>query len=161
MHAIALWTKQEHNPTTKSMIRLWVVFLLACVAAPFARADSLPGPIPAEVIKIVDGDTIKVRATIWVDQTVVISVRLRGIDAPELFRPKCPAEKRLARSAKASVAASSPVGSLVMLTNVTRDKYGGQVVASVTTSDGETLAARLLAQGQAIVMGDDKPWCGV
>ena len=138
-----------------------VVFILAVTTALFARADGLPGPIPAEVIKIVDGDTIKVRATIWVDQTVEVSVRLRGIDAPELFRPKCPAEKVLARTAKASVAASSPVGSLVTLTNITRDKYGGRVVASVVTSDGETLAARLLAQGQAIVMGAQKPWCSL
>ncbi|MDJ0921407.1 MAG: thermonuclease family protein [Henriciella sp.] len=126
-----------------------------------ARADQLPGPVPAEVIKIVDGDTIKVRATIWVDQTVEVSVRLRGVDAPELYRPKCAAEKSLARLAKASVAASAPLGSQVTLTGITRDKYGGRVVATVVTSDGETLAARLLAQGQAIAMGTRKPWCGV
>ncbi len=143
------------------MFRSSVVFLILLSGALKVHGDALPGPIPAEVIKIVDGDTIKVRATIWVDQTVEVSVRLRGIDAPELFRPKCPAEKILARSAKASVAASSPVGSMVSLSNITRDKYGGRVVASVMTSDGETLAARLLAQGQAIAMGDEKPWCSV
>jgi len=143
------------------MFRFMVVFLWLSIFPLLVRADGLPGPIPAEVIKIVDGDTIKVRATIWVDQTVEVSVRLRGMDAPELFRPKCPAEKALARIAKASVAASSPVSSLVTLTNITRDKYGGRVVASVVISDGETLAARLLAQGQAIVMGAQKPWCSL
>ncbi|MEM9939457.1 MAG: thermonuclease family protein [Pseudomonadota bacterium] len=135
--------------------------MIASLGLPIAAADQLPGPIPAEVIKIVDGDTIKVRATIWVDQTVEVSVRLRGVDAPELYRPKCAAEKSLARLAKDSVAASAPLGSRVTLTGVTRDKYGGRVVASVVTSDGETLAARLLAQGQAIAMGSTKPWCGV
>lgn len=143
------------------IFRVLVVFPAIFLTILPVQADRLPGPIPAEVIKMIDGDTIKVRATIWVDQTVVVSVRLRGIDAPELFRPKCQAEKTLARTAKASVAASSPVGSMVTLSNVTRDKYGGRVVASVTTSDGETLAARLLAQGQAIVMGTEKPWCAV
>lgn len=138
-----------------------VAFLVLGFTQVSIHADPLPGPIPAEVIKIVDGDTVKVRAHIWVDQTVEISVRLRGIDAPELYRPKCAAEKALARTAKASVAASSPVGSTVTLSDITRDKYGGRVVASVTTSDGETLAARLLAQGQAIEMGAPKPWCGV
>ena len=122
-------------------------------------SDPLPGPIDAEVIKVVDGDTIKVRANIWVDQTVIVSVRLRGVDAPELYRPKCPAEKELARTAKAAVNASTPVGSTVRLTQITRDKYGGRVVAYVQTNDGETLGARLVAQGQAIAMGAEKPWC--
>lgn len=141
------------------MFRLLVVFLLSALAAPNSMADSLPGPIPAEVVRIIDGDTIRVKAKIWVDQTVEVSVRLRGIDAPEIFRPKCDAERALARTAKASVAAAAPVGSQVTITNITRDKYGGRVVASVITTDGETLAARLLAQGQAIPEGGPKPWC--
>lgn len=126
-----------------------------------AFADVLPGPIPAEVIKVVDGDTIKVRATIWVDQTIEVSVRLRGIDAPELYRPKCAAEKLLARQAKAAVNASSPVGSTVTLSRITRDKYAGRVIASVETQTGAPLSERLLANGQAIVYGAPKPWCPI
>ena len=141
------------------MFRLLVAFCLGCVPISAASAQDLTGPISAEVLKIVDGDTIKVRATIWVDQTVEVSVRLRGIDAPELYRSKCDAEKRLARAAKASVSATSPVGSIVQLSNIKRDKYGGRVIASVSTDDGETLASRLLAQGNAIAYGAPKPWC--
>lgn len=141
------------------MVRLLVVFLSLVLTAPATSADRLPGPIPAQVVRVVDGDTIRVKAKIWVDQTVEVSVRLRGIDAPEIFRPKCDAEKVLARTAKASVAAAAPVGSQVKITDITRDKYGGRVVASVITTDGETLAARLLAQGQAIPEGVPKPWC--
>lgn len=137
-----------------------LVALLAVLGLPLTGyCDPLPGPIDAEVIKVVDGDTIKVRANIWVDQTVIVSVRLRGVDAPELYRPKCKTEKILARSAKASVNASTPVGSTVRLTQITRDKYGGRVVAYVQTNDGENLGARLIAQGQAIAMGGEKPWC--
>jgi len=126
------------------MFRLLVVFCFA-----------------AEVIKVVDGDTIKVRAMIWVDQTVEVSVRLRGIDAPELYRPKCEAEKALAREAKAAVNAASPVGSTVTLSRISQDKYGGRVIAAVTTNEGEALSERLLAQGQAIAYGGPKPWCSV
>ncbi len=143
------------------MFRVSLLLLFGFLAHPMAMADSLTGPIRAEVLKIVDGDTIRVRAMIWVDQSVEVSVRLRGVDAPELFRPKCPAEKALAYAAKAAVAASAPVGSTVNLTGITRDKYGGRVVASVVTDDGETLAERLLAQGQGIAYGAPKPWCGV
>jgi endonuclease YncB( thermonuclease family) len=141
------------------MFRPLVAFCFGFVPICTASADDLAGPISAEVLKIVDGDTIKVRATIWVDQTVEVSVRLRGIDAPELYRPKCDAEKRLARIAKASVSTTSPVGSIVQLSNIKRDKYGGRVIASVSTDDGETLASRLLAQGNAIAYGAPKPWC--
>lgn len=142
------------------MFRFLIVFINILLTIPAALADPIPGPVPAEILRVVDGDTVKVRATIWVDQTVEVSVRLRGIDAPEIYRPKCEAEKALARTAKASVAAVAPAGAQVTITNITRDKYGGRVVATVITQDGETLAERLLAQGQAIPDGVPKPWCG-
>ena len=142
------------------MFRAVVAFFFLIEASSAARADTLAGPISAEVVKVIDGDTIKVRATIWLDQTVVVSVRLRGIDAPELYRPKCEAEKVLAKSAKDSVVSSTPAGSLVTLTDISRDKYGGRVVASVTTARGETLSSQLLARGEAIPIGGPKPWCG-
>lgn len=141
------------------MFRFMVAFCIGFVPITAALADDLQGPVSAEVLKVVDGDTIKVKATIWVDQTVEVSVRLRGIDAPELYRPKCSAEKALARDAKAAVIATSPVGSRVTLSDIKRDKYGGRVIASVQTSDGEGLSERLLAQGQAIAYGARKPWC--
>lgn len=143
------------------MHKLILLSLAAFGLAPASYADRLPGPIPAEVIRVVDGDTIKVRAMIWVDQTVEVSVRLRGIDAPELFRPKCSAEKSLGYSAKQAVSHVAPVGSQITLSEVTRDKYGGRVVATVGIGAGKTLGGYLLANGQAIVMGDKKPWCGV
>lgn len=141
------------------MFRLLVAFCFGFVLILDARSDDLAGPISAEVLKIVDGDTIKVRAMIWVDQTVEVSVRLRGIDAPELFRAKCPAEKLLAKTAKASVTAATPVGSIVKLSNIKQDKYGGRVIASVASNEGEGLSERLLAQGNAIAYGAPKPWC--
>ncbi len=49
------------------------------------------------------GGTVKMRAYIWVDQELIVSVRVAGIDAPELFRPKCAAEKLKASAAKAFV----------------------------------------------------------
>ncbi|MEO1643465.1 MAG: thermonuclease family protein [Pseudomonadota bacterium] len=142
------------------MFRFLVVSCIVFSLTIPARGETLPGPIEAEVIRIVDGDTIKVRATIWVDQTVEVSVRLRGIDAPEIYRPKCEAEKALARTAKQLVAAAAPVGSQVLISDISRDKYGGRVVANILISDGETLAERLLAQDQAIPDGAPKPWCG-
>ena len=65
--------------------------------------DRIDGPVPATVDRVVDGDTVRVRARIWPGHEVNVSVRIADIDAPELFRPKCPAEKAKARLAKAFV----------------------------------------------------------
>ncbi|MEM7765950.1 MAG: thermonuclease family protein [Pseudomonadota bacterium] len=144
-------------------LRTWIKPALSglailAISAPAALADApLPGPIPADVIRVVDGDTIKVRAQIWVDQSVEVSVRLAGIDAPEIYRPRCEAEKAPARAAKAAVAAQ--VGERVFLRDIRMGKYAGRVVADTILSDGESLSARLLAQGHAIPDGADKPWC--
>ncbi len=48
---------------------------------------------------------VKVRVGVWIDLELVVSVRVAGIDAPELFRPKCEAERRRARAAKTFVEA--------------------------------------------------------
>lgn len=133
-----------------------LVAFLSCASVAFADA-ALPGPVPADVIRVVDGDTIKVRARIWVDQSVEVSVRLAGIDAPEIFRPRCDAEKAPGRAAKAAVAAQ--VGETVYLRDIRNGKYAGRVVADAILTDGESLSARLLAQGHAIPDGAEKPWC--
>ena len=44
--------------------------------------------VNATVLRIIDGDTIHVRATIWPRQTWNGNIRLRGIDTPELRGPK-------------------------------------------------------------------------
>ena len=78
--------------------------------------------------------------------------------APELFRPQCEAERALARRAKAFVGAKIGVG--VILLEIERDKYGGRVVARLETAEGEDVGAALLAEGLAVEMGGDDPWCG-
>lgn len=130
------------------------------LAAPLpAAAGDIAGPVSATVERVVDGDTVRVSAQIWVDQLVLVSVRLRDVDAPELFRPQCPAEKERAREAKAYVEAMLGAGE-VSLSDVAHDKYGGRVVARLVTASGEDVGAALLAEGLAVATGDADPWCG-
>ena len=76
---------------------------LAQAAAPLARADdaALPGPVPAELVSVIDGDTIAVRAHIWPGHVVETRVRLDGVDTPEIRRPACEAEREAGREAAA------------------------------------------------------------
>lgn len=135
---------------------LWFALAVRYVFA----AEVLPGPIPAKVVRVLDGDTINVRARIWFDQDVVVAVRLLGVDAPEI-KGKCPAEVAMAREARAFVLSVAPVGSTVLLRGVRPDKYAGRVDASVEVSAERDLAETLLAAGLARLYAGGKRggWC--
>lgn len=132
---------------------LWLAGAPAALAGP-----EIAGPIAAQVERVIDGDTVRVTARIWVDQVVAVSVRLRNVDAPELFRPQCEAEKSRARDAKAFVETLLG-GQAVALRDIEHDKYGGRVAARIETAGGVDVGAALLSEGLAVSSGDDDPWC--
>lgn len=125
-----------------------------------ADEEKLPGPIPARVIRVVDGDTIVVRARIWLGQDVETSVRLSGIDTPEK-RGKCESERQSALEAEALTASRAAIDSMVMLHDVIADKYGKRVVARIVTADGTDLGRALIAAKLARPYdgGHKTPWC--
>ncbi|RJF89633.1 nuclease [Oleomonas cavernae] len=123
-------------------------------------ADAMPGPFTADVLEVVDGDTLEVRVMIWLGQEVVTRVRLVGIDTPEL-RGDCDDEKRKAAAAR-DLLARLVAGGTVTLRDVRYDKYGGRVLALVSTADGRALTDQLIAAGLARPY-DGKArvgWCG-
>lgn len=120
---------------------LAVLLLASAVEA----KDVLSGPVEAEVIRVVDGDTLAVRARIWLGQTVEVDVRLAGIDAPEM-KGKCPRERARAEAARAYLARLAE-GKPVRLTHVTRDKFGGRVIANVASDEAPDLGAALRTRG--------------
>ena len=85
--------------------RLWSVAGLAgllvaavsgqAVLAPTPQrivSEGLEGPVKATVERVIDGDTIEVRAFIWLGQSLLIRVRIDGVDAPEL-EARCSQER--------------------------------------------------------------------
>ncbi|GEO80746.1 thermonuclease family protein [Pararhodospirillum oryzae] len=134
---------------------------LAGAASPEWRARPIPGPIEAQVLRVIDGDTVEVQALIWPDHQVITAVRVEGIDTPER-RGKCPAERALAEQATARVAALvTAAGAGVRLWSVRNGKYAGRVVAAITLPDGQDLAGLLIAEGLARPYGGEarRPWC--
>jgi endonuclease YncB( thermonuclease family) len=123
-----------------------------------AVASSIAGPVAATVERVIDGDTVRVSARIWVGHTVSVSVRIAGVDAPEIFRPRCAAEKDRAREAKAFVETLLGDGD-VTLHGVVNDKYGGRVVASIETAEGADVGDALLEEGLAVAEGEAERWC--
>ena len=130
----------------------------AAVLADGAR-EAIAGPIAAEVVDVVDGDTLRVRARIWLGQEVTTLVRLDGVDAPELAA-SCDSGRRLARRAREFVRAR--IGR-VALTDIQFGKYAGRVVARVALADDEDLAGALIGAGlgRPYAGGSRASWCAV
>lgn len=137
------------------------ILVLALGKAAWA-GEILPGPVMAEIVRVIDGDTLLVTAHPWLGVMVTTRVRLGGVDTPERGgRAGCPAESALAERAGAAVRAALPEGSVVSLSGIRSDKYGQRVVASVTLADGRDLSDLLLEAGYAVAYdgGRKRSWC--
>jgi endonuclease YncB( thermonuclease family) len=134
---------------------------VALAATPVLAAERLPGPFTAEVVRPVDGDTLEVRVAVWLGMELTTSVRIRGIDTPEMHG-RCDREKQMAEQAKRVLA--SETTPRVVLRNVSGDKYFGRVEADVTTLPDELdLARAMLASGLARPYDGRQrgDWCGL
>jgi endonuclease YncB( thermonuclease family) len=134
--------------------------LLLCVALfHLTTAEtSFEGPVRAQVVRVIDGDTFDASARIWLGQAIEIRVRIMGIDAPELHAG-CDAERQRAEAAR-DFLAKRIEGSEVKLTSVRYDKYGGRVDASVADEGGDVARAMLKAHmAHSYEGGRRASWC--
>src|SRR4051794_22304064 len=78
-----------------------------------AAAEMLAGPYVGAVERVVDGDTIAVKVTVWLEQDLRVLVRVRGIDAPEVHG-RCADERERAGAATAELARLVAGGAVVL-----------------------------------------------
>jgi micrococcal nuclease len=144
--------------------RLAVVVMCLSLSHPSAIAaneidHTLPGPLRAEVLRVLDGDSMRVRVQIWLGQNIETTVRIEGLDTAEL-RGRCERERDLAYAAKnrlAELVGHEPI----MLYNIRSDKYGGRVIADVFTTSNLPVAKNLIAEnlGRPYAGGKRQSWC--
>jgi len=141
-------------------MRSLIVIICAALIAFAVRAETLPGPINARVIRVLDGDTLEVTVKIWFDQEVTTRIRLTGVDTPEI-KGKCQQEITKALAAKKFTETIVPVNSHVTLYTLRPDKYAGRTDAGVALSNGADLAQALISNGFARPYkgGARKSWC--
>jgi endonuclease YncB( thermonuclease family) len=126
-----------------------IVMLLALLQPGTGDAGQyIEGPVMAEVVRVIDGDTVLVEAMPWPDHRINTYVRLRGIDTPEL-KSSCPAFREAARKAQDQLKSLMSDQQQVELTEISGDKYFGRVVATLVLADGRRPAELLLEQGLA------------
>ena len=115
---------------------------------------------PAEVIRIIDGDTFEARVRVWPGLDIDTKVRLRGVDAAELHA-RCASELEQAQAARAALEKILSDGG-VTISRVGVDKYGGRVDATIATRGTADVSAALLNGGFARAYDGGKrgSWCG-
>jgi len=128
--------------------------------APAAQSATVRVAHPAEVLRVIDGDTFEARINLWPGLDITTRVRLRGIDAPEL-KARCGEERTKAEAARDALRAMLDQGE-VGISHVTLDKYGGRVVADASTQGTPDVSSALLGAGHARRYGGGHRdgWCG-
>ena len=102
----------------------------------------------AEVIKIIDGDTIKAKVDLGFSVHVVENLRLFGLNAPEHGSPEGDAATEWLK-------VQLPIGSTIIVkTQKDKTEKFGRMLASVVLSNGTDLNSALIASGHA------KSWDG-
>lgn len=127
-------------------------------------ANQIAGPVSAELVEVIDGDTIAVRAHIWLGHYVETRVRLEGVDTPETRRPDCEAERAAGHEATAFTRAWLSARSDIQLYDVRLGSFAGRVIADMRASATDTpepasLSDALLAADLAAPYGEEGPWC--
>ena len=126
------------------------------------RQDKLQRAVRAQIIKVVDGDTVQVRAEIWPNQYVITDIRIGGIDTPEKGgRAGCPQEAARAKEASA-LSGRMLDNKTVEVSNLQFEKYGGRLLGDVAVG-GRDVAQTLIAQGYAKPYdgGKKSSWCAL
>lgn len=98
--------------------------------------------VPAVVDRVVDGDTVYVTLDLGWHISLYSSLRVAGIDCPELPTPAGVA-------ARDRAVVLLPVGLPVTVVSHKLDKYG-RVLATVLMPGGESFGERMVHEGHAI-----------
>lgn len=122
-------------------------------------AATAPDSHRAQIVRVIDGDTVEARIAIWIGQEIVTKIRLRGIDAPELAGA-CAQERERAEAARERLRGLVQ-GQPVIVSAVGPDRYFGRVVARIASPSGQDLGQQLLGEGLARPYrgGRRESWC--
>ena len=113
--------------------------------------DSLPvtyGPYRCVVERVVDGDTVHCLVSLGLDQYAYRSIRLAGVDSPELFSGP-PEERERGRAAKAHLESMAPPGTKCLLRTEKDRRTFDRYVGSLLLADGTDVASAMVRSGHA------------
>ncbi len=131
----------------RSLLSILCFLALPALTQVHAR-EEITGPVTAQIIRVIDGDTILVEARPWPQQKMEVYVRIRGIDTAEIHS-RCESVRAVAQDARHALEEMASSSPQVQLTRISGDKYFGRIVADVTLSDGRSIGGDLILAGLA------------
>ncbi|NKB37889.1 MAG: hypothetical protein GKR93_12105 [Gammaproteobacteria bacterium] len=109
------------------------------------------GPYDANVVSVIDGDTVIIDVMVWPQQLVRTALRIKGVDTPEK-RTKSACEKELGLAAmqftKEFLAVAYQNVESVMVYDIEIGSFAGRVVGGLM-ANGVDLGTLLLSNGHA------------
>lgn len=134
-------------------MRVFIYTIFAILFLPLSSAfalgrDVVEGPVTSQVIGVLDGDTVSVRAHIWIGTSIETSVRIKGIDTPEIHG-KCQKERDMAAAARDEIMRLLGEDGRIRISNIRYEKYAGRVLAEAQTVDGVDIARHMIEKGFA------------
>ena len=166
LHRVWRWGRAQlgrlipsmHFPSMHLMCYVFAALALSVCASGKALAADYPWP----VLRVVDGDTVAVDASIDLPPELArLNVRLRGVDTPEKGgRAKCPSERRAGQAATAFTDAAIAKARRILVRDPEWGKWGGRVVADLIL-DGRSLSEELIAAGHGRPFSEGRrgSWC--
>lgn len=106
------------------------------------------GPYRAVIERVVDGDTVHVIVSLGFDEYAYRMIRLRGVNAPELFSGP-PEERELGKAARDFLVELLPAGTKCRLVTERDVTTFGRYVADIELEDGTDVAEALVSAGHA------------
>lgn len=123
-------------------------------------ATGLYGPYSANVIKVIDGDTVRLDIRIWPGLTQRVNLRLSGVNTPEKRGKVSDCEKKAGQAATEFTQRFLNGVNTVTIHGVKRGKYAGRVLGKLSKAETD-LGQALIHAGHARPYsgGKRKAWC--
>ena len=129
--------------------RIKTIFAIMLAAA--LPAMALAADYAWPVVRVIDGDTVKVDASADMPPELAsVYVRLRGVDTPETWQPKCDSELEAGKAATAFVKHRIAKAAHIVVRDPKWGKFGGRVVANLIL-DGQTLSDLLVSRSRSLI----------
>jgi len=135
------------------------IILATALSSPSGAAETY-GPYTADVVRIIDGDTVVLNVHAWPGLTQNIHLRLDGVNTPEKRRaPEC--EKIQGRKATAFTTTFIGSAQAVRISGVHLGKFAGRALGKIEVPGKGDLGAALMQAGLAREYhgGHRDPWC--
>ena len=142
-------------------VRVLIFSMLFCFLS-HASWAGYSGPYTLIAPIAIDGDTLRADVPVWPGMLADdVSIRVIGVDTPEISAPKCPAEKSAGLAAKEFTEAWIMANYPIFIGSIKPDKYSGRFDAIVIGSNGTRLSDALIqaGHGRAYNGGVRQTWC--